>query len=174
MLQSLLPCLDRLPACVQIAWRVEIRGYNWFWANHDHYWVNICFTENWSWNQCAPVKKYLFFDVVCELQRPPLCNHLLAYVKLSDQDSLWPCEYSLLLAHSSSYLLPSVAPSRRSKEAIPVCFRKKQTGSVLTMAVGYPQYWGFLLVFCTSASVHFTLPLSFRCNIIFLAFFCSA
>lgn len=104
----------------------------------------------------------MFFSVVCEFQRPHCVILYSFYVKGwgSSLISVW-----IFPIPGRFPLLPAASHSSQTMPGANSCTRKKQTGSALFTAVDNPQHWGFLSVFCTSASVHFALPLSFRCSI---------
>lgn len=70
----------------------------------------------------------------------------------------------ILLTSDRFTFLPSPTSSLQTKPGTNSWTRKQHTGSALVVAASYPQHWGFLSVFYTSASVHSALPLSFRCS----------
>ena len=92
---------------------------------------------------------------MCELQTLH-CVIISLYVKWSGSSltSLW-----ILPTPGRFTLLPFPTNSSQTEPGTNSCTRKKQTGSVLVVAVDYPQHWGFLSVFCTSTL--FILPCPF-------------
>lgn len=117
---------------------------------------------HWKWvmGQHAPVKTSHIFLCGMWASKTPLCNYLLFLCKMVRIFSY----ISVILLTSGRFTLLPSTNSLQTKPGTNSRTRKQHTGSALVVAASYPQHWGFLSVFYTSASVHSALPLSFRCS----------